>query len=63
MNSLGYAYVEVLIAAGFVLGAIDDVPSFLSIEPNLEQDMDKWSAWFDLLKKTQEIIEEQMINL
>ena len=54
---------EILIAAGFTLGAIDDVPSYLSIEPNIEKDMDGWAAWFDLLKKTLEIIEEQMINM
>jgi hypothetical protein len=50
---------EVLIAAGFTLGAIDDVPSFISVEPSIETDMDGWAAWFDLLKKTLEIVEEQ----
>ena len=53
---------ELLIAAGFALGAIDDVPSFLSREPDLENDMDGWSTWFDLIKKTLEIIEEEMVK-
>jgi hypothetical protein len=51
--------VEILIAAGFVLGAIDDVPSYLSIEPDLENDMDGWSAWFDLLKATLDILKQE----
>jgi hypothetical protein len=51
---------EVLIAAGFTLGAIDDVPSFICKEPNIEKDLDGWSAWFDILKATLEAIEEQM---
>jgi hypothetical protein len=53
---------ELLIAAGFVLGAIDDVPSYISKEPNLEKDMDGWSLWFDLLKATLNIIEEELIK-
>lgn len=53
---------EVLIAAGFELGAIDEVPCFISKEPNIEKDMDGWSAWFELLKATLEIIEEQLIK-
>jgi hypothetical protein len=52
--------VELLIAAGFELGAIDDVPCYLSREPCLEKDMDGWSAWFDLLKATLGILEEQL---
>lgn len=51
-----------LIAAGFTLGAIDDVPSFICREPNIENDLDGWSAWFDLLKATLEAIEEQMLK-
>ena len=51
--------VEVLIAAGFELGAIDDVPCYLSKEPDIENDMDGWSAWFDLLKATLEILERE----
>jgi PUB domain len=54
---------EVLIAAGFELGSIDDVPCFLSKEPNIEKDMDGWAAWFDLLKGALEAIEEQLIAL
>jgi hypothetical protein len=53
---------ELLIAAGFVLGAIDDVPCYISKEPNLEKDMDGWSAWFDLLKASLNIIEEELIK-
>jgi hypothetical protein len=53
---------ELLIAAGFVLGAIDDVPCYISKEPNLEKDMDGWSAWFDLLKAALNIIEEELIK-
>lgn len=53
---------ELLIAAGFVLGAIDDVPSYISKEPNIEKDMDGWSQWFDLLKATLSIIEEELIK-
>jgi chemotaxis protein histidine kinase CheA len=54
---------EVLIAAGFRLGAIDDVPSFISTEPDIAKDMDGWSAWFDLLKETLAVIEEALIQL
>jgi hypothetical protein len=53
---------ELLIAAGFVLGAIDDVPCYISKEPNLEKDMDGWSAWFDLLKAALNIVEEELIK-
>lgn len=51
--------VEILIAAGFVSGAIDDVPSYFSIEPDIEKDMDGWAKWFDSLKTTLEILEEE----
>jgi hypothetical protein len=54
---------EVLIAAGFELGAIDDVPCFLSKEPNIEDDMDAWASWFDLLKGTLGLLEEQLVKL
>lgn len=53
---------EVLIAAGFRLGAIDDVPCFISTEPNIETQMDEWSEWFDLLKATLEVLEQELIN-
>jgi hypothetical protein len=53
---------ELLIAAGFELGLVEEVPSFLSKEPNIEKDMDGWSAWFDLLKATLEILEQQMVK-
>ena len=51
---------ELLIASGFQLGEIDGVPSFLSKEPDLESHMDKWSSWFDLLKATLSVLEEQV---
>jgi len=53
---------EVLIAAGFRLGTIDDVPCFISTEPNLEHDMDGWSQWFNLLKETLDIIEQELMK-
>ena len=51
---------ELLIAAGFQLGTIDRVPCFLSVEPNVEVDFDGWSSWFDLLKGTLELVEQEM---
>lgn len=53
---------EFLIAAGFRLGAIDGVPCFISTEPDIETQMDEWSDWFDLLKATVEILEQELIN-
>jgi DNA repair exonuclease SbcCD ATPase subunit len=50
---------EVLLAAGFEPGAIDDVPCFICREPDLEKEMDKWSEWFDLLKATHQILQEE----
>lgn len=54
--------IELLIAAGFTLGAIDEVPCFISKEPNIENDMDGWSAWFDLLKGTLQVLEEELLK-
>lgn len=53
---------EVLIAAGFKLEKIDGVPCFFSKEPHLESDMDGWSDWFDALKKTLAVIEDEMLK-
>ena len=53
---------EVFIAAGFKLETLDGVESFFSKEPDLERDMDGWSEWFDGLKMTLQIIEEEMIK-
>ena len=53
---------EVLIAAGFRLEKLDGVPCLFSKEPHIESDMDGWSVWFDGLKKTLEVIEEEMIK-
>ena len=53
---------EVLIAAGFKLEKLDGVPCFFSAEPHIESDMDGWSNWFDTLKKTLTVIEEEMLK-
>ncbi|KAL9190208.1 hypothetical protein ACHAXT_007419 [Thalassiosira profunda] len=53
---------EVLVAAGFQLQKLDGVPCFFSKEPHLESDMDGWSAWFDAMKQTLAVIEEEMIK-
>jgi PUB domain len=50
---------ELLIAAGFELGFVDEVPSFVCKEPNIETDLDGWSSWFDLLKDTVNVLAEQ----
>jgi hypothetical protein len=54
---------EILVAAGFELGAIDDVPCFLSKEPDIEKDMDGWASWYDLLKATLAVLEEELLKL
>ncbi|KAL7554149.1 hypothetical protein ACHAWF_018971 [Thalassiosira exigua] len=41
---------------------LDGVPCFLSREPHIETDMDGWSEWFDRLKKTLEVVEEEMLK-
>lgn len=53
---------ELLIAAGFRLVTVDAVPCFFSKEPDIEHDMDGWSEWFDLIKNTVEIIEEELLK-
>lgn len=53
---------EVLIAAGFKLEKLDGVPCFFSAEPHIESDMDGWSTWFDTLKKTLTVIEDEMLK-
>lgn len=53
---------EVLIAAGFSFAEVDGVKVYFSKEPDLESDMDGWSNWFDLIKATVGIIEEEMIK-
>lgn len=54
---------EILIAAGFRLGTIDEVPSYISTEPDVEKDMEAWGEWYDLLKETVAIVEEALIQL
>ena len=53
---------EVFIAAGFKLETQLEKKIFFSKEPDLERDMDGWSEWFDGLKMTLQIIEEEMIK-
>lgn len=53
---------ELFIAAGFKLAIIEDFPSFYSKEPDLESDMDGWSAWFDLNRATLKLIEENLVK-
>eukprot|EP00586_Coscinodiscus_wailesii_P006307 CAMPEP_0172481024 /NCGR_PEP_ID=MMETSP1066-20121228/6548_1 /TAXON_ID=671091 /ORGANISM="Coscinodiscus wailesii, Strain CCMP2513" /LENGTH=375 /DNA_ID=CAMNT_0013242913 /DNA_START=91 /DNA_END=1218 /DNA_ORIENTATION=- len=53
---------EVLVAAGFRLEMVDGVKCFFSREPDIEREMDEWSKWFDDLKETLEIIEEELIK-
>lgn len=53
---------EVLIAAGFKLEKLDGKPCFFSKEPHIESDMDGWSDWYDSLKKTLAVLEEEMIK-
>ena len=53
---------ELLIASGFRLGKIDEIPSYISSEPNLEKEMDAWADWFDLKKQSLDCIEEEMLK-
>ena len=53
---------EVLIASGFKLEKLDGVACLFSKEPHIESDMDGWSDWFDGLKNTLAVIEEEMIK-
>jgi hypothetical protein len=53
---------EVLIAAGFRLEKLAGIPCFFSAKPHIKTDMDGWSEWFDTLKKTLAVIEEEMIK-
>ena len=49
---------EILIVSGFELGVVDEIPSFVCREPNVETDLDGWTTWFDLLKGTLDLIRE-----
>lgn len=53
---------EVLIAAGFRFAEVECVKCLFSREPDLETDMDGWTSWFDLIKETVSIIEEEMMK-
>jgi hypothetical protein len=51
---------EILIAGGFDVGFVDEVPSFICKEPNVETDLDGWTEWYDRIKGTLQIIQEEM---
>lgn len=53
---------ELIIAAGFELGFVEEIPSYVCREPDVEKDLDGWKTWYDLLKGTLEIIEQEMIK-
>lgn len=53
---------EVLVAAGFKFADVDGAKCFFSKEPDLETDMDGWSSWFDLIKGTVSVLEEEMMK-
>ena len=55
--------IELLICAGFTIGMVDNtIPSYICKEPNVETDLDGWSNWYDLLKGTLQLIEQEMIQ-
>lgn len=57
--------IELLIAANFKIVRMEANENdifFYSREPNIETDMDGWSNWYDGLKKTLELIEEDMLK-
>lgn len=51
---------ELLIAAGFQLISLDGVKCLFNPEPDLATDMDAWSSWFDLVKGTYQILDEEL---
>mmetsp|Transcript_2166 Transcript_2166/g.2944 ORF Transcript_2166/g.2944 Transcript_2166/m.2944 type:complete len:393 (+) Transcript_2166:159-1337(+) len=51
---------ELLIAAGFEVIEIDKITCYVTKEPSLANDFDKWTAWFDGLKNTVAAIEKDM---
>mmetsp|Transcript_13828 Transcript_13828/g.19811 ORF Transcript_13828/g.19811 Transcript_13828/m.19811 type:complete len:395 (-) Transcript_13828:52-1236(-) len=52
---------EFLISAGFHLSDDEDnIPCFLSKEPDLENDMDAWSDWYSNIKSVVEILEQEL---
>lgn len=53
---------EVLVAAGFKIEMVEGVSCLFTKEPDIEHDMDSWSKWYNLLKQTLEILEEELIN-
>ena len=53
---------ELLIAGGFTFKEMDGIKCFFSAEPDLATDMDAWSAWYQLIKDTLNILDEEMSN-
>ncbi len=51
---------EILIAAGFTFKEIDGVKCFFSAEPDLESNMDAWSSWYQLMKDTLKVLDEEL---
>lgn len=51
---------ELLIAAGFRVTNVDDVPCLVATEPDLEHDMDGWSEWYDVLKATLTMLQQHV---
>jgi hypothetical protein len=52
---------EFLIAAGFQL-AVDEneIPCLISREPDIENDMDEWSIWYNNIKLAVDVIGEEL---
>ena len=53
---------ELLIAGGFTFKEMDGMKCFFSAEPDLATDMDAWSTWYQLIKDTINILDEEMSN-
>ena len=51
---------ELLVAAGFTFKEIDGIKCLFSAEPDLVNDMDSWSSWFDLIKSTLERLNDEV---
>jgi hypothetical protein len=52
---------EFLIAAGFQLTVDEnEIPCFISKEPDIENDMDGWSIWYNNVKLAVDVIDEEL---
>ncbi len=54
---------ELLVAAGFTFKEIDGIKCFFSAEPDLATDMDGWSSWYQLMKDTLNILDEELSSI